>query len=134
LNESWQEKSPAAVSRLKFEVIGIKFPAENTTRWGLVVIIGIQFYFWLHLRELASKLRREDPGWQVAWIGVYSSGYAKWATIFSACLLPVSAALALGIRGLFVSSFAWQYWVLLILCTGVSSMLAFLAWVRLPRP
>ncbi len=116
-----------------FEILGIKFPAENTTRWGILVIIGVQIYFWIHLRELSPKLRPNDPGWDVAWIGVYSSKYAKVATFVSTCLLPVSAALALGIRGLSVSSFARSSWVLLVLGALATLTLSLAAWNRLPR-
>jgi len=115
-----------------FEALGIRFPAENTTRWGILVIIGIQIYFWIHLRELKPKLRRNDPGWDVAWIGVYTSNYAKVAMFVLTCLLPLAAALALGIRGLQVSSFAKTNWALLVFGSAATLTLGILAWMRLP--
>ena len=115
-----------------FEALGIKFPAENTTRWGILVIIGIQIYFWIHLRELRPKLRRNDPGWDVAWIGVYTSKYAKVAMFVLTWLLPLTAALSLGIRGLQISSFAKMNWVLLVFGGAATLILGFLGWMRLP--
>ena len=115
-----------------FEALGIKFPAENTTRWGILVIIGIQIYFWIHLRELKPKLRRNDPGWDVAWIGVYTSKYSKVAMFVLTCLLPLAAALALGIRGLQISSFAKTNWALLVFGSAATLILGILAWMRLP--
>ena len=116
-----------------FEVVGVKFPAEAVTRWGIVVIIAIQIYLWIHLQELSPRLRRSDPGWDVAWIGVYTSKHARIAMFVLTCLLPSAAVLGVGIRGLYVSSFAKANWVLLIVGTAATSALGILAWKRLPR-
>lgn len=130
-----EEKRRAGES---FEAVGIKFPADNATRWGILVIIGLQVYFWIHLRERSPKLHRSDPGWEVAWIGVYPSKYAKAAMFVSTCLLPPAAAAALGVRGLQISSFgldcsSWPYWCLLLGGTLCASVLGYLAWKELPR-
>jgi hypothetical protein len=45
-----------------FEAVGIKFPGENTTRWGTLIILGILVYLWIHLREVSIKLSPTDPG------------------------------------------------------------------------
>jgi hypothetical protein len=115
-----------------FEALGIKFPAENTTRWGVFLIVGIQIYLWIHLRELSPKIGDEDPGWDVAWIGVYQSLWARGAMFVSLCVLPCAAALAMGIRGLQISSFAPASWV--ILSSGVLGTLVLggLAWPIVP--
>lgn len=100
-----------------FEAFGVKFPAQGTTRWGILVVLGIQLYLFIHLRELAGKLNPEDAGWDVAWIGVYDSTLSKRVFAFSAFWLPIGAVAALAIRGLYISDFAKLYWA--ILCCGV---------------
>jgi hypothetical protein len=115
-----------------FELFGIKLPAQITVRWGLLLIIGVQIYFWIHLIELKPKLRRDDPGWDVAWIGVYASNYAKVVMFVSTCLLPLAAALALGIRGLYISSSPITNWALLILGSVATATLGLFTWMRLP--
>lgn len=116
-----------------FEVVGVKLPAESITRWGIFSIIAIQIYLWIHLRELSPRLRRNDPGWDVAWIGVYTSSHARIVMFALTCLLPAAAVLSVGIRGLYISSFAKTNWVLLIAGAAVTSALGILAWKRLPR-
>jgi hypothetical protein len=114
-----------------FEAVGIKFPAENTARWGILVILGLQVYLWLQLRERSSKLSSTDAGWEVAWIGVYPSAYSKFATFLSIVALPVVTVLALGTRVLYLSSFAVAYWIVLIGATASTLMLGGLAWLHL---
>jgi hypothetical protein len=115
-----------------FEAFGIKFPAEATTRWGILVILGVQLYFWIHLHELARKLLPTDQGWEVAFIGMYPSLPSKVVYTFSALVLPVGAIAALGIRGLYVGSFRWLYWLLLIMGITFSVTFAVLAWRSAP--
>jgi hypothetical protein len=118
-----------------FEAFGVKFPAEATTRWGILVILAVQLYFWVHLQELSRKLAPDDPGWEVAFIGMYHSLPSRLVYTFSALALPIGAVTALGIRGLFVGSFHWLYWLLLASGIILSMTLAGLAWRSAPsRP
>jgi hypothetical protein len=111
-----------------FEAFGIKFPAQGTTRWGILVVLGLQLYLFIHLRELAGKLRVDDPGWDVAWIGVYDWTLSKAVFAFSAFVLPVGAITALGIRGLYVSDFSWIYRFILGMGMLAASTLAVAGW------
>jgi hypothetical protein len=79
-----------------FEVFGVKFPIESAMRWGIVLILGIQLYLWIHLFELSPKLKKGDPGWDVAWIGVYQSFPAKAVFFVSTAFLPVLTIAILG--------------------------------------
>lgn len=74
----------------------MKFPVESASRWGIVRIIGLQLYLWTHLYELSPKLKEGDPGWNVAWIGVYQSLPAKILFLASAAVLPLVTIVALG--------------------------------------
>lgn len=73
------------------EAVGIKLPSEQVTRWGLVVLLAAQFYFWLHLHEFSLKVDGTSPGLDVAWIGVYRSRAALCVNVVSACAIPVVA-------------------------------------------
>jgi hypothetical protein len=117
-----------------FEAIGIKFPAEGVTRWGLVLILGIQLYLFLHLDELGPKLKPTDEGWEVAWIGVYKSHLARVLYFASSVLMPATAAFALAWHMPNQTRAAW--WLRLaamILGTALSLLLGSLAWRKLRK-
>ncbi len=121
-----------------FEAIGVKFPADSVHLWGILIIVGIQLYFWIHLRERSSKLSEGDTGWDVAWIGVYPSKVARVAMFSSTLVLPVLAALSLGIRGSHTAFFErfhspWTYWSLFTLSILFVCALGILACVCLPQ-
>ena len=103
-----------------FEAFGIKIPAEATARWGILVILAVQLYLWLHLFELKQKLQPDDPGWEVAFIGMYSSLPSRVVYFVSSCLLPVAAIVALGMKGLHAGDSRALIVNLLILGTIVS--------------
>jgi hypothetical protein len=45
-----------------FEVFGVKFPVEKATRCGILLIVGVQLYLWIHLHELSPKLNEGGHG------------------------------------------------------------------------
>lgn len=116
-----------------FEAIGLKVPAEDIVRFGIILIIGIQLYLWLHLYEKSTELRNGDEGLEVAWIGVYRSPYASTMMFVTTCMLPATAASLLGLRGLRVSSFYahWTsavYWSVLFAGTVITFILGLGTW------
>jgi hypothetical protein len=115
-----------------FEAFGIKFPAEATTRWGIVVILAVQLYFWIHLKELAKKLEPNDPGWEVAFIGMYTSWPSQLVYNISSLGLPLVAVFALSIRGLYVGRFHWLYWLLLVVGCFLTLTLTAMTWRSRP--
>jgi hypothetical protein len=84
----------------EFQAFGIKFPAEQTTRWGILVLIAVQLYFWIHLGEFVPRFSPADPGSEVAWVGVYRSTIAKVAVLASVVILPTTAIAWTGWRSL----------------------------------
>jgi hypothetical protein len=60
-----------------FEAFGVKFPANQVTQWGILLLLCVQLYLWVHIYEVRGKLQPQDPGWDVAWIGVYQSSVSK---------------------------------------------------------
>jgi hypothetical protein len=115
-----------------FEAFGVKFPAEATTRWGVVVVLAVQLYFWIHLHELAQRLQPNAPGWEVAFIGMYSSHPSRVVYSLSTHFLPVAAIIALGVKGLFIGDFQRMYWWVLGISTALSIGLAILSWDSAP--
>jgi hypothetical protein len=47
-----------------FEVVGLKIPTEEVTTWGTILLLRVQLYLFLTLKELFSKLQPNDPGWE----------------------------------------------------------------------
>jgi hypothetical protein len=80
------------------EFFGLKIPSSEAGKWGLVLLFATQFYFWIHLHELSNRIEPSDPGWEVAWVGVYPSKTAFVATLISSCILPVAVGALFGIR------------------------------------
>jgi len=85
------------------EIFGLRIRRDEVAGWGVMILCCFQFYFWLHLHELSKKIRPDDEGWDVAWIGVYRSMIAAVVSLLSACALPVVAVGLLASRLLFTS-------------------------------
>jgi len=114
-----------------FEVFGVKFPVEKATRWGILLIVGIQLYLWIHLHELSPRLKEGDAGWDVAWIGVYRSLPARILFIASTALLPVVTIAALGNHAL--RDATALIWATYITALMASLLLAYLIARSVPR-
>jgi hypothetical protein len=77
------------------DAFGLRVTASEVGRFGVVLLLAVQLYFWLHLRELAGKIAPSAPGWDVAWIGVYSSRPSVVALFLSSCVLPLASAIVI---------------------------------------
>jgi hypothetical protein len=116
-----------------FDAAGIKIPADVVMQFGILLVLGVQIYFLAHLAELSRRLRPIDPGWDVAWIGVYTHKIARVVYFCTICVLPVICIVALGKRGLDQSSYdAWS-WVILFVGIVPNVLLAILIWKWTPR-
>jgi len=97
-SERYQDLKPEVIEKIirsemgrskeAFEAFGVKFPVEMTARWGILLLLGIQIYFWLHLAEYRRRKIENPP---VAWIGSYSSTFARVVFSTSALAAPVAA-------------------------------------------
>ncbi|MFL6390110.1 MAG: hypothetical protein ACJ71U_21730 [Terriglobales bacterium] len=84
-----------------FEALGIKFPIEDQARWGILLLVALCIYLWLHLRELSPKIASTEEGLNVAWVGIYPSIYARvltWATILFVPVLSIVVLAQSGLR------------------------------------
>jgi hypothetical protein len=78
-----------------FEAFGMKFPAGQITLWGDLLLVSIQLYFFIYLRQLSGKLRPADPGWDVPWIGMDSSRLSNTIFYITLVILPCVASIML---------------------------------------
>jgi hypothetical protein len=102
-----------------FEAFGVKFPVEMASRWGIILVVGIQLYLWIHLYELSPKLNDDNPGWDVAWIGVYQAIPARVLFLSSTALLPILTIFILGNHALQnASRVVWEVYI----CAVVASV------------
>jgi hypothetical protein len=92
-----------------FEAFGMKFPAGQITLWGDILLLSVQLYFLVYLRQLSGKLKPEDAGWDVPWIGMNSSVTAKAISYLSFVILPVVTAICVGWQGAVRASIGYLY-------------------------
>lgn len=81
-----------------FEAFGMKFPSAEVTLWGIILLLSIQLYLLLYLRQLSGKLDPADAAWQVPWIGMNPSGMARCTFFVTVVPLPVLAVMFLIVR------------------------------------
>jgi hypothetical protein len=83
-----------------FEVLGIKVPVDRVTVWGSLILLGVQTYLFLFLKQLSGKLGPHDAGWDVPWIGIDQTEFAQRMLFLSLVLLPCIAVAVLGGRAI----------------------------------
>jgi hypothetical protein len=116
-----------------FEAAGLKIPAEVAVRCGVLLVLGVQLYMLIHLREFGNRLDRE-AGFEVAWIGVYTSNLARVLLIVSLLVLPACAVVMLSIRGLIMTEYKGLAWTALVTSNAASLALSYLIFKVLPQP
>src|SRR6202023_2887975 len=79
-----------------FEAFGMKFPAGRVTLWGELLLLSVQLYFFIYLRQLSGKLNADDPGWDVPWVGMDTSALGQAILFVSLVALPIGAMGLLG--------------------------------------
>lgn len=107
-----------------FEAFGMKFPAGQITIWGIIILLGIQLYFFIYLKQLSGKLGPSDAGWDVPWIGMTASPLARIIFFFTITLLPLMATVLLGTLTIdhFEKPMIWNRWTISIVL-GLASAL-----------
>jgi hypothetical protein len=128
-----------------FEAFGLKIPVAQLTFWGIVVVLSVQLYFLLHLREFHAKIRPRDTGWDVPWIGVYPSVLSRAVYFTTTTVMPVVAVALLAYRATvsrvqaFVHANRWDIRSLIVLeiallvfSAVMSALLSWVAWKHSP--
>lgn len=87
-------------ARLETDIVifGLVIPDAVVSRWGGIIMVIAQFYFWLHLRGFARELKTTTQPTLAPWIGVYDDPLARVTTAVSGFALPpvILAALIFG--------------------------------------
>lgn len=114
-----------------FQALGIKFPAENTTLWGILIILVIQIYLLVQSHEFDLKHHRAAAEADVAWLALYPSALARLLSFISLCVLPVAAVAFMAVRiRRFVGLNHFYDVLLAFACISVIGM-GIALWVRL---
>jgi hypothetical protein len=122
-----------------FEAFGMKFPQGHIILWGDILLLGVQVYLFIYLRQLWRKLKPGDPGWDVPWIGMDSSGLSQTILFVSLTMVPGVAAALLcqqAINHLLGGTRdGWMYLkiIVLVFATVTSMVLGILCWCHRPR-
>jgi len=81
-----RDKKRAAES---FEIFGAKIPSEIIGIWGVIILLCIQLYFTLHMRDFLEKVNKSKETVNYPWIALYSGFLPKVITVISVSLLPL---------------------------------------------
>jgi hypothetical protein len=123
-----------------FEAFGMKFPVGKATSWGIVLLLSVQVYFFIYIRQLWGKLRPDDPGWDVPWVGMDPSRISQTIMFCSMVLLPICTIVLLVYQPLhakqFLSDTTWlrrTEYLGLTLALGASICMGLLSWYYRPK-
>ena len=107
-----------------FEFLGLKFPALFVTRWGILIIFGLQLYFLLHLLTFENKITPQDSAWEVPWIGLYNNKESRATFFITAFILPMLTCGVLIFNGIWETQ-KYLNLTYFVLGLGVSILLAY---------
>ncbi|MCP3997044.1 MAG: hypothetical protein GY722_18570 [bacterium] len=101
----------------QLQLLGISWSLEHLGTWGMFLLLGVQFYFLVHLRGAGNNMPKAFP-----WIALYRDRwfFAEIALYVSVCLLPVFTGLRLVFATWVLGGNVWYHllWVVgLIFCT-----------------
>jgi hypothetical protein len=102
----------------------LKFREGDLASWGTLIIVIIQIYLLLHLRELSTRLKGEDHSFAAAWIGIYPDLIARTVSLLTTSFLPI-AVLVYGIVKL---GFSWLVFTTLGFGLALAIVTSILLW------
>ncbi len=74
------------------EIAGLKIERVNLHLWGIAVVLAIQLYFYLHLKEFTTRSEIGDEALSVAWIGFYPGVSPLIGISISIVALPIAVS------------------------------------------
>jgi hypothetical protein len=104
-----------------FEAFSVKFPSEAIARWGIVLLLSIQFYFMMHMA--AVQLGRSDDA-AVAWLPLYKTVLPQLVFLVTVVTLPAVTVFAVGHTGTISGDAPRDRWLLL----AAISLSLFIGW------
>ncbi len=114
----------------KVEFLGLRFRERDLASWGAGIIVIVQLYLWLHLRQLSVRVRSWAPDdfIKVVWIGLYPDFFARTVSLLTASILPVAVLL----YGRVMLGFSYFVFIALVFGVAFAIATAKLFW-HLPR-
>jgi hypothetical protein len=82
-----------------FDAFGMHIPRERVGKWGVILLVAVQLYLLIYLKQLFNKLRPKDSGWDVPWMALNQSTLARAMFFCSVIPLPVAAAVFVTYKG-----------------------------------
>jgi hypothetical protein len=108
----------------EFEAFGQKIPTDTARRWGVFLILGIQFYFFVHLAEFRTK---HFGNLNAAWIGAYTSFPARSLFFGTVFVAPVAVITFVCVKaGLLPHEMVKRNFSLCAVAVSISAFLAYL--------
>jgi hypothetical protein len=68
----------------RVQLVGLNLPLKMLSLTTVLIILAIQLYFWLHLRQFQPSGKDTE----VAWVGLYNNFWARAITLGTGLLLP----------------------------------------------
>jgi len=117
-----------------FEAFGLKLPGGQVTSFGIVVLLSAQLYLLLYLRQLGGNLTSADDGWNVPWMALEGSWLGQSMYAISLVVAPLAVYLLRygALPPAFGSRPSWLDWIVFLLPTLLSGVLAVACWIYRP--
>jgi len=107
----WLDEQITTAEPRQIDLFGIRFPADSQAQWGIILIVTVLLYFWMHLRELSPRLKADHSGLEVAWPGLYRSWIAYAVVWVTVVFVPLYALRILGLNRVHYKS-PWRSFVI----------------------
>jgi hypothetical protein len=77
------------------EIFGAKLPVDFLRTWGILILFGVQLYYYLHIRQYHDVFGSERTEPSFPWIACYESKVSRFVYLASVTVLPVATAVFL---------------------------------------
>ncbi|MCT4648489.1 MAG: hypothetical protein N4A74_26110 [Carboxylicivirga sp.] len=109
-----------------FQVLGIQLPSQGILSWGIFIILGIQLYFYLHLREFLNRYKSvsvESVGVTVPWLILYNGKFPMYVYFGTVILIPLISAITVLIINLSIYPISEVLHYLHVVVAGVGILI-----------
>lgn len=102
------ERLRARLERLQREVEigGLKFQMADLAFWGMLIVVSLQLYLLLQIKELFAVLQEGAPI-RVSWFGVSSSWLSLCFSLGALCVMPCATLVRTATTSHASSGFSW---------------------------
>lgn len=93
------------------EFLNVKVPYEGIRTFGILILIGIQVAFLIHLRQFFSWANSNEFHQSFPWVGVYDDIASKVMNIVTIAILPVTTVFLTATTVTDRAFVAYQFWL-----------------------